>query len=287
MAGGAEAVLGLSAAAAWGSADFSGGLATRRAAPAFIVFAAHGFSLLILAALAAVSGDLSSGREVYALVSGVFYGTGLIALYSALSRGAMGLCAAISGVVSAILPVLYSWFREEHAAPPRLAGFVVAVAAIWLVSYTKEPGSRADRNGLLLALVAGLSFGAMLILMHLSAAGGPLHALIWMRIASTITAGVVGLILWLWKGRKVPGSVRFPAGKTLLLAILAGVLDASGIFLYLHASMAGRLDVAAVLSSLYPAATMLLAAWLLKERATRSQMAGMALAIAAIVLISM
>jgi drug/metabolite transporter (DMT)-like permease len=134
--------------------------------------------------------------------------------------------------------------------------------------------------------MAGLCFGAMLILMHIAAADGVLRALIDMRIASALAASVSGLLLWSAQRRKGPARAGFPAGKLLLLAMLAGVLDTSGNLLYLLASLAGRLDVAAVLSSLYPAGTMLLAAWLLKERATRSQTAGMALALAAVALIS-
>jgi len=120
--------------------------------------------------------------------------------------------------------------------------------------------------------------------MHLAARQGVFRALISMRIASTSVA--VGIGLWLTQRGKESDRPGFPIGKVLLLAMFAGVLDTSGNLLYLFASLAGRLDVAAVLSSLYPAGTMLLAAWLLKERATRSQEAGMVLALAAVLMIS-
>ena len=287
--GGSEAVFGLSAAAIWGAADFSGGLAAKRAAPSVVVAVAHGFSLILLLLLAVpFLRSPSTIYGLYGLLSGIFCGAGLIALYSALSRGSMGLSAAVSGVLTAVVPVLFSWFREGHASPRKLIGFAVAVVAIWLVAYTPERKSAAQPRprGLGLAVCAGLCFGAMLVFMHLAAAQGVLRALISMRISSTFVAAVASFSLWLGKGQYGSAPPRFPGGKLLLLAMLAGILDTTGNMLYLFATLAGRLDVAAVLSSLYPAGTILLAAWLLKERATHSQALGMALALTAVMLIS-
>jgi drug/metabolite transporter (DMT)-like permease len=286
--GGSEAAFGLSAAAIWGAADFSGGLAAKRAAPPVVVAVAHGFSLILLLFAALLLHSASTIYGLYGLLSGVFCGAGLIALYSALSRGSMGLSAAVSGVLTAVVPVLFSWFREGHASPRRLTGFVVAALAIWLVAYTPEQKSAAQPRprGLGLAVCAGLSFGAMLVFMHLAAAQGVLRALISMRISSTLVAIAASFALWLGKGQYRSAALRFPVGKLLFLAMLAGILDTTGNLLYLFATLAGRLDVAAVLSSLYPAGTILLATWLLKERATRSQAAGIALALTAVMLIS-
>jgi drug/metabolite transporter (DMT)-like permease len=283
VVGGSVAAFGLGTAALWGAADFTGGLVAKRAAPAFVVAVAHGLALIVLVAVALLFHIPLSSFGLYPLLSGVLCGAGLIALYRALSLGSMGLSAAVSGVLTAVIPVLFSWFREGHAAPHDAIGFGVAAVAIWLVSYTP---SQPHPRGLALAVLAGLSFGVMLVLMHIAAAHGVLSALIAMRIASTSVAALSVLLIWFTQNRKESASVLFPAGKLLLLAMLAGVLDTSGNLLYLFASLVGRLDVAAVLSSLYPAGTMLLAAWLLKERATRAQTAGMALALAAVVLIS-
>lgn len=283
-----QAAYGLSTAAVWGAADFTGGIAAKRSAPAFVVAVAHGFSLILLLVVAVALREGLSGNELDGLLSGVFCGGGLILLYSALSRGSMGLSAAISGVLTAVVPVLYSSFREGHASPRQLTGFAVAAMAIALVAYTpqSESSARSRPRGLGLAVLAGLSFGAMLVFMHLAAMQGVLPALIAMRISSTSVAVAGGVVLWLAQPQERSVNSVFPKGKVLLLAMLAGVLDTSGNLLYLLASRAGRLDVAAVLSSFYPAGTMLLAAWLLKERATRSQITGMALALAAIALIA-
>lgn len=310
--GGSIAGLGLGAAGVWGAADFTGGLATKRAAPAFVVAVAHGSSLLLLYAAAFSLHAASSGYSLYGFLSGIFCGGGLIALYAALSQGSMGLSAAVSGVLSAIVPVVFSWFREGHPTPRRLIGFALAAIAIWLIAYTPnhiEPktgdaiaGAAEHSRGvrfsvfrfsvssasqrLALAVFAGLSFGAMLILMHLASAQGILGPLIALRIASTSVAIIAGLLYWVARRSKAGTGLGFPTGKLLLLALLAGILDTSGNCLYFFASRVGRLDVMAVLASLYPAGTMLLAAWLLKERARRSQVAGMVLALAAVALIA-
>ncbi|HET7102009.1 MAG TPA: EamA family transporter, partial [Terriglobia bacterium] len=137
-----------------------------------------------------------------------------------------------------------------------------------------------------LAVIAGLCFGAMLIFMHLAAADGILGPLISMRITSTSVGALAGIWYWLAHRGSTSSGSGFPTGKVFVLALVAGTLDTSGNLLYLFASQAGRLDVSAVLASLYPAGTMLLAAWLLRERATRSQIAGMVLALAAVALIA-
>jgi drug/metabolite transporter (DMT)-like permease len=301
---GSQVALGLGAAAAWGGGDFSGGLAAKRAEPPFVVATAHAFSLLLLVAVAVPLHAFYAGHEFYGLSSGVLCGGGLIALYSALARGSMGLTAATSGVLTALIPVIYSlvheaWLHDSHASPLRLAGFAVAAVAIWLVAYMPasaemdseihgfDRAAGFDRRSMGLAVVAGLSFGTMLILMHLAAPYGVLQALIEMRVMSTSIAAIAGIVLWLTRCLgDATGAAGFPVGKVLLPALIAGVLDTGGNLLYLFGSTVGRLDVTAVISSLYPAGTMLLAALLLKERATKIQAAGMVLAITAIVMIS-
>lgn len=281
-----QAAFGLGAAGLWGAADFTGGIASKRAAPTFVVAVAHGFSLILLIAAAFVLHVALLGYGPYGFLSGVFCGAGLVALYAALSRGSMGLSAAVSGVLTAVIPVVYAWMHEGRAEPRRAIGFAVAAVAIWLVAYTpdRENPITSQPRGLGLAVIAGLCFGAMLILMHIAAARGVLGALITMRMTSTAVAALAGVVAWVV--RPSTSGAGFPLGKLLLLAMLAGVLDTSGNLLYLLASLRGRLDVSAVLSSLYPAGTMILAAWLLKERATRGQTAGMALALAAVALIT-
>lgn len=280
----AEAVtLGLSAAAVWGASDFSGGFVTRRTSPAYVVAIAHGLSLIVILALAPVlhAGIPNRLTVVTGLIGGAAGGVGLLLLYEALSIGSMGLTASVSGVVTAILPVIASFFRDGRPTPLRLAGFGVALAAIWLISWS--PGSKTHPRGIGLAVLAGIGFGVLLILLRTAGSGSVLWAMAFSRCGGVGCALIVSLFVRYGTASPAP----IPWRRILPLATLAGALDTFGNLLYTLSALHGRLDVAAVLSSLYPAGTILLAMWLLRERASRSQTAGMVLALAAVVMISL
>jgi drug/metabolite transporter (DMT)-like permease len=197
----------------------------------------------------------------------------------------MGLVAAVSGVLAAAVPVLVSFFTEARPSVLKLAGFAVAGAAIWLIAYT--PGTDAHPHGLGLAVVAGTCFGILLVFLHVAGKDSLLWALTFSRVGSVFCALTLGIVMARRSRRQ--GAAPIPAVRwraVFPLAAAAGILDTSGNLLFTASSLAGRLDVAAVLSSLYPAGTILLAAWLLRERATRSQTVGMGLALLAVVMIS-
>ena len=288
ISGGAASGLALLAAMVWGTSDFLGGMVTRRATPGIILLIAHGMGLLALLAimLAHPVGRLPTRHTVeFGLIAGLAGGIGLLALYKALSLGSMGLVAALSGVLTAVVPVLVSFFSEGRPSLLKMAGFAVAVAAIWLIAYT--PATDVHPHGLWLAVLAGICFGILLVFLHLAGKDNVLWALTFSRVASASCA----LILILITAKKLrPRQAADGTGirwrAVFPLATAAGLLDTLGNVLYTASSLAGRLDVAAVLSSLYPAGTILLAIWLLRERATRSQTAGMALAMVAVAMIS-
>jgi drug/metabolite transporter (DMT)-like permease len=153
----------------------------------------------------------------------------------------------------------------------------------------RAPGSPSSKQAILLGAAAGGSFGCLFILLKLAGRGGVLWPLAWSRLSSMTLAMIVTWIA----ARRSDGAkgdpkpvLPWPGWPVLGLIAIAGIFDASGNTFYTIATRLGRLDVAAVLSSLYPASTILLAVVLLKERATRSQAAGMALALVAVVLIS-
>ena len=284
--------LGLAAAATWGAADFAGGLATRRAAPSRVVLIAHGVSFVLLAAASvAFPVHLSSTAIAIAVVSGIAGGAGLMVFYQALALGAMGLSAALAGLLTAALPVLLSLRSEGLPPTPQLVGFAAAGAAVLLIAYAPPaPGAHTPRRALLFSLLAGIGFGGQLLLLHAAAAGavspGPavLQALAWSRLGGT----AVALAAFLVQRRSIP--LPAPPQRARLplpvVAMLAGLLDTAGNGFYMVSSLQGRLDVAAVLSSLYPASTILLAALFLQERATKLQALGMGLALVAVGLIA-
>ncbi len=336
----APVLLGLLAAATWGAADFAGGLATRRAAPGRVVFIAHGVSFLLLAA---VSGWMPASLPPWAIVggllSGIAGGAALMLFYKALSLGAMGLSAALAGLLTAVLPVLLAIRTQGAPALLQTAGFLLAAVSIVLIAYASPEAGRApepvsershefaprlapelharssapNRRALLFSILAGAGFGLQLVWLHAAvAAGAPpatasgaapasaslalvLRALLLSRLggAGIALAALLAARARHTRGlpaplRNLPGTQPGEPHRLALpaLAALAGLLDTAGNGFYMLSSLAGRLDVAAVLASLYPGGTILLAALFLHERATRAQALGMGLALLAVALIA-
>jgi drug/metabolite transporter (DMT)-like permease len=265
-----------------------------------VVTLSHSLSLALLVSLALIHRSTwpDAPSAIYGALAGLACGTGVMVLYKALSLGGMGLTAAVSGVLAAVLPVLWAFATEGLPRAPQIAGIVLAAVAIWMIA--RAPGSPSSKQAILLGAAAGGSFGCLFILLKLAGRGGVLWPLAWSRLASATLAVIVT-----WIGTRRIGTRRiatrraggvkraaakprlsWPGWTVLGLIAIAGIFDASGNTLYTMATRLGRLDIAAVLSSLYPASTILLAALLLKERTTRSQAAGMALALVAVVLIS-
>jgi drug/metabolite transporter (DMT)-like permease len=280
--------LGLAASAFWGASDFLGGLATRKAHVVLVVAVAHGLSLGLLLVLAlATHSPVPPERFVFrGLCAGIFGGIGLLLYYEALSLGEMGITTALTGLLTALVPVGYSFFTLGSPKFSQIAGFVLAAGAIVLIAYT--PAGRPRPLALGLATLAGLSFGVFLVVLNASSGHSLIWQLVFSRVASASLAG--GMVVWV----QLRSATNAPTwckqtreNRFLWVAGSAGVLEATGSLLYMRSATEGRLDVAAVLASLYPVVTIALAAWFLKERTTSSQALGMALALGAVVLVSL
>ena len=277
--GGASGILlGLASAASWGAGDFSGGLAARRGSAFGVVLVSQAIGLLLLIGLALLLAEAvpSPADLLWGGAAGLTGGLGLVALYQGLATGRMGVVAPVAAVVSAIVPVLYGLWAEGLPAVPQMLGFALALLAVWLVSRTGD-GGRTQLVDLILPTLAGLGFGVFLILIGRVSTGGVLWPLAAARMASIPT---LLLIATLTRQRVAQGTRNLP------LVTLVGMLDSSGNAFYALAAQAGRLDVAAVLSSLYPAGTVLLARLLLKEPVSHPQWLGVAAALVAVVLIA-
>lgn len=285
----AAALLGLASAASWGAGDFSGGLAAKRS-PLLGVLAlgqATGTALIALAAIVAHEAAPPPASLGWAMAAGASGAVGLAALYRGLAIGRMAVVAPVSAVLCAALPV--AWGALTDGVPPaaKLLGFALALGGIFLVARAADgPGQRGAaggpgvaRQGLVLALVAGAGFGGFLVFMHLGAEGGTF----WPLAAARGTAFLLVLATAL---SRAGATAWVPARAALPLVLLSGALDAGGNALFVLAARSGRLDVAAVTSSMYPASTVLLAAALLGERVSRSQGAGIAAVLSAIALIA-
>jgi drug/metabolite transporter (DMT)-like permease len=271
--------LGLASAASWGAGDFSGGLASRRAPAAGVVVASQAAGIVLLVLLAMATGEAlpSAGQIGWAALAGANGAFGLLALYSALASGRMGIAAPVSGVVGAVVPVLLGAVLHGSPGPLRLLGFVLALAGVWLLTANEGSVGRAGVHELALPFLAGVSFGLFLVFIHQAGESTVLWPLTAARATSMSVLAALG---------GITGSLRLPGRSALGLTGLAGLLDTGGNAFFVLAAQAGRLDVASVLSSLYPASTVLLACALLGERLTRRQTAGALVTLAAIVCVS-
>ena len=262
-----------------GSSDFIGGQLTRRTSP-FSVLTLSTLSGLLTLVVCAVAWrePLPSLRNAgWAIAAGVVGVIGMTAFYRTLSLGYTASVASTAGVISAGLPVLFAGVVAGWPTPAQLAGFGLALAGIALASGSAAPGGgRVTRRGFLLACQAGTCFGLFFILLGQIGSGSVLWPVALVRCTSLL----VLLILMAAQRLPLPGRAVTPAGLGI------GVMDALGSALYVLARQLTRLDVAAVLVSLYPAVTVLLACVVVKEKVSPKQWLGVWLCLAAIALIT-
>ena len=281
---GGNALLALVAAGLWGVGDFSGGMGVKAGgggvgAALRVVLLSHLTSFSVLLLIAWGLGDpFPHGRLLaWGFAAGVFGGLSLCAFYVALSRGAMGVSAAVSGLLAAAIPAVASSVADGAPGWKKFAGFMVAGVAIWLIALGETVAEEAST--LWLAVGAGAGFGLYFVALKYAGAGGMVWPMATARMGSITTCALILL------GLRGAGTVRITQ-KMMLWVLGTALFDTSGNLMFLAATRAGRLDVAAVLSSLYPASTILLAGWLLKEKMTRRQGLGMGVAVLAVVLIA-
>ena len=270
--------LALTSALVWGGGDFFGGYSTRKGNQ-FVVLtfsALSGLLVVMLAALVWRETFPSPRGMVWAVLGGISGALGLAALYRALSIGHSAVVSPLAAVIGAALPVGVNAVFAGWPAPAQMAGFVLALLGIWLVSAVPETGRRLPRLGLMLACWAGVGFGGYLIFLGLVDRGKVFTPLI---LARSMTC-LVGLTMTAIQ------RVRLSSFTTSRWVLLAGVLDAGGNLFFVLAKQFTRLDVAAVLSSLYPASTVMLSSLLLKEKVSPSQWAGVVICLIAIALIT-
>lgn len=273
----ASPALSLAAAITWGAADFSGGFATKHVNPFRVVLLAHATGLLFMLTLAVATHEPVPARATFlwGAVAGLVGGIGLAAFYKALAIGTMGINAPLSAVITGIVPLLFSFATEGVPRAMQIAGFALALVSIWLIA---SPHAASDRTrGLALAVVAGFGFGGFLLFIKLAGTQAVFWPLVAARAASSLFMLAVVVVL---------GSGWSYSRSSLLWIVAAGILDSGANALFVAAAHRGRLDVAAVLSSLYPATTVVLARFVLKERLSKLQFGGMVLALVSVVLIA-
>lgn len=277
-------VFGISTAICWGICDFIGGSKSRQVGAYGMTLATFCCGLLLILPLAIGFSDtpMSSSGWLWCMLAGAFDAVGILLLYLSMTLGRLSLAAPVSAITAAALPVLFGVITQGMPKHTIILGLVLALAAVWMVSqeHNVSPGERLRFAELKLPLLSGSCLGVFLILMHT----GSNHAMLWPMVAVRI-GGIATLLLVLFT--QLRARVRPTATLPWMIISLNALLDVAGNGTYILAGQAGRVDVAAVLSSLYPGATVFMAWLLLKERISRVQFAGIMAALGAIVLLTM
>jgi uncharacterized membrane protein len=271
------AAYSLTAVGVWGSSDFLGGIGAKRA-NAFLFTAIVHFSgmvvigTLVLMTHAAFPGKASLG---WAAIAGALGGLALVFFYRALSGGNMGLVAPVAAVLSAAIPTVATAFAGGMPGSRHIFGFILAAIGVWLISRTEGAAPRPE--GLGTAVLCGIGFAGFYLCIHRAGDASALWVAVFSRLASFIVTAAVVLI-----GRHV----RAVPAPVVALAVVAGILDISGSAAFIRAGQIGRLDNAVVLSSLYPAVTVVLARIFLHEHFSRTRTIGMVAALVAVPMIA-
>jgi drug/metabolite transporter (DMT)-like permease len=275
-------VLALASAVVYGTADFLGGLASRRASVFGVVAVSQLVGLAALVALLPVLGGPVTATDLaWGAASGVAGATGLVIFFRTLARGVMSVVAPVTAVTAAAVPVLVGLLGGESIGPSATVGIALALAAVVLVS--AEGGLSALRTArpdtIAPALAAGAAFGFFFVLLDLTSQDSGLTPLVTARLASVGLVVVIALA-----GRQ---SLRV-ARTALPLVAVSGVFDMTANALFLLATQQpGQLAITGVLASLYPVSTVVLAQVVLRERLAVAQVAGLGTAVAAVVLITL
>ena len=271
-------LLALLAATGYGVSDFVGGVAARRVAALRVVLVSYPLSVLLVGLVAPfVGGRVELGSLLWGLAAGATAGLAVWWFYLALAAGPMSVVSPLTAVLVAGLPLLFAVARGERPGGLALVGVVLALVAVVLVSREGPSALAFTGRVALLTVGSGTAFAVYFVLI---AQVGPGTGL-WPLLASRVGASAVVLA-----AAVVAGHLRAPSGVPLRLALVAGVLDVVANTAFLFAVQGGLLSLVSVITALYPAATVLLAALVLGERTARVQQVGMVLAAASVALIA-
>ena len=272
-------VLSLLAALSYGAADFVGGFVSKRNEVFRVVFISQLFGTVPLLLVFPIlnTGTFSTSAMWWGSAAGVAGGVGVVLLYRGLAVGRMSVVAPITSVEAAAVPVVFGLFLGERPGALSLVGVVVALLAVALVSSAAET-SAGDRNsGIPEAIGAGLAFGVFFIVLDQAGDPSGMWPILSMRATSLVLVAAAMV---------VTRTALAPAVGTLWGIALSGVLDVAANVLYLLSTHHGLLSLVAVITSMYPAATVVLARLFLHERLTGIQLVGLGLAAAGVTLIA-
>lgn len=278
----------VAAAAGYGAADFLGGLASRHATTTAVILVSQGLALVLgLCAAPWLPGAPGAADLLWGAAAGLAYSVGLVLLYRGLATGQMSVVAPITGICAPALPVLFGLLGGERPGAWALGGVLLAGVSIYLVS--REPAAKNEvatragavtpvsRGVVLLAIGGGLAFGVFLTTMAKCSEAAGLWPVVAARAMTVSCQLTVALVL--------RPALRLER-RALGVALAGGALDMIANVFYLLATRGALLSLAATVTSLYPAATVLLASLVLGERIHRQRGVGLLCAVTSVVLIT-
>lgn len=272
-------LLALLSAIVYGISDYIGGRSSRRVSPISITWFSEVMMLVVFALTIPVFSDTGPSQRAiwWGMVAGASAGLAVLGLYASLSRGNMTVVAPITGVVAAGLPVLVGVLLGERPAPTAAVGIVLAIVAVALIGgLIGATRQHTDAATIGRAVLIGAGFGLLFIAYSEAGDGGGMWPLLTSRLGGIPVLGVA-----YWIARR-SGSAGPPSRQALMPAVVIGLMIGTANGLYLLSTREGLLSVVAVIVSLYPASTILLAITLDRERASRSQLVGMVMAAVAV-----
>lgn len=274
------ALLALGSSVVWGTSDFLGGLLTKRVPALVVVAISQAFGLTATVAAVLISGDHRLGGWLPAILAGAVGSVGLAAFYTALSSGAMGVVSPIAAL-SAVVPVLLGVATGDHLTLVVGVGMAMAIGGCVLAAGPEMSGGVGIRP-VALATLAACCFGLTLYLLDRASEVAVAPSLMLMRCADLVVLASMLVVArrrgWLGSGRPTRRDVP------MLVAIGTGDLGANALFGL--ATAYGAVSVAAVLGSLFPVMTLVLARFVLGERLRWIQKGGVALAVLGVVLVT-
>jgi drug/metabolite transporter (DMT)-like permease len=282
-------MLSLTAVGAWGTSDFLGGIGARRGNVFLFTSIVHLSGMLLAGALAfAIGLPFPDTRGVvWSLAAGAIGGVGLALFYRGLAVGKMGVVAPVSAVLGAGIATVIAAFTEGIPSNRHLFGFLLAGVGVWLISRTEDQAGTKDQAGneanegrppgLGFAILSGSCFAGFFFCIHHAGQGSALWIAVCSRFASFIVTIAIVCVGWQFR----------PLARTVVvIAIATGILEIGGSIVFVRASQIGRLDATVVLSSLYPAVTVILARIFLQEHFSRARTIGMLAALVAVPMIA-
>ncbi len=273
------ALLALLSSLTWGSADFLGGLASRRVGALRVLTVSYpaGFLAILPIAVWVLPGSLSFDIVGWAIAAGAVGAAGMVMFYGALARGTMGIVSPLTAVMSAGIPVVVGLVLGESLGWVAIVGIIAAAVAVILISRERGEHLRTSPLSLGLALGSGIGFGFYLTVLGLA----PVDSGIWTATIARAVSSVLVITAAIIVLRP-----RWQSPFPWVIVLVAGSLDALANGIFQLAAQRGDLAIVAVIGSLYPAATLFLARVFLRERMSMVQASGVALALAAIIALS-